>query len=58
MQLTQQILANKNTTIPAKTLEQIPVQSKPPKGRDLFFEPAFCEDLMPGDLEMPQQPFD
>ena len=34
MQFTQQILADKDTTIPAKTLGQIPVQSKLPEKRN------------------------
>ena len=42
MQFTQQILANKDTTIPAKTLGQISVQSKLPEGRDLLFEPLYA----------------
>ena len=42
MQFTQQVLANKDTTIPAKTLGQIPVQSKLPKGRDFFFKPSYA----------------
>ena len=41
MQLTQQILANQDTTIPAKTLGQIPVQSKLPERQNLFFEPSY-----------------
>ena len=38
-QFPQQILANKDMTIPAKILDQILVQSKLPEGKDLLFKP-------------------
>ena len=37
------MLANKDTTIPAKTLEQISVQSKLPEGRVLFFKLSYAK---------------
>ena len=43
MQFTQQILANRDTIIPAKTLGQILVQSKLPERRDLLFEPTYAK---------------
>ena len=43
MQFTQQILANKDTFIPARTLEQIVVQSKLPEKRNFFFEPSYAK---------------
>ena len=43
MQFTQQILADKNMTIPARTLGQILVRSKLPEGRNLFFEPSYAK---------------
>ena len=43
MQSTQQILANKNKTILARTLGQIPVQSKLPERRNLSFEPFYTK---------------
>ena len=43
MQFTQQILANKDTAIPAKTLRQILVQSKLLERKDLFLEPSYAK---------------
>ena len=43
MQFTQQILANRDTTIPAKTLGQILVQSKLPEERRLHFKPSYAK---------------
>ena len=43
MQFTQQILANRNKIIPAKTLGQILIGSKLPEERDLFFEPSYAK---------------
>ena len=43
MQFTQQILANKDTIIPAKTLGQISIQSKQPEGRDFHFKPFYAK---------------
>ena len=43
MQFTQQILANKDTTIPAKTLRQIFVQSKLLEGSDLLLKPSYAK---------------
>ena len=43
MQFTQQILANKDTTIPMKTLGQIPVQSKLREKKDLLFKPSYTK---------------
>ena len=43
MQFTQQILANKDTTILARTLGQICVQSKLPEGKDPLFKPSYAK---------------
>ena len=43
MQFTQQILADKDTTIPARTLELIPVKSKLPEGKDLLFKHSYAK---------------
>ena len=43
MELIQQTLADKDTTIPAKTLGQIPIQSKLPEKRDFFFQPSYTK---------------
>ena len=42
MQFIQQILASKNTTIPAKTLGQILVRSKLPERKNLF-KPSYAK---------------
>ena len=43
MQFTQQILANKDTTIPVKTLGQISLRNKLPKRKDLLSEPSYAK---------------
>ena len=43
MQFTQQILADKDTTTPARTLKQIPVQNKLSEGSNHLFKPSYAK---------------
>ena len=43
LQFTQQILADKDTTISTKTLRQIPVQSKLLEEKNLLLEPSYAK---------------
>ena len=43
VQFTQQILADKDTIIAAKTLGQISVRSKLPKKKNLLIEPSYAK---------------
>ena len=53
MQFTQQILANRDTTIPAKILGQIPVQSKLLKGTNLTQHHSLCTNCQLRDDRYP-----